>query len=300
MMKNLKFKLAFIGVLFFSTTLFSQGFYLTTSGGYAFTMNGQNGLASNRSEESVYDSSGGQSMRSSTTESVSLSYGKGVDFGGSVGYMFNDYLGIDLGFNYLVGGVTKTNNNSIYTEIGPIITNVVKRSEITKNYSRMFRVIPSIVLTPNFEKINPYIKIGAVLGFGSFYAESESESFKNGSKESAYSFAYKSNGGLALGFNAGLGASYTISNKLSLFGEVSYIGMSYAPQKSVVTKWENHGTDLLPNLSTNQKEIAYVDEYTQVQNATNPDEPMKQLSFSQPFSSLGFNFGIKLNLTASK
>ena len=298
-MKNLKLKLILFLALLSSTTLFSQGFYVTAGGGYAFTMNGQRTGIGNEKSESTYNYQTNNSTSSSTIESVSLSYGKGFNFNGALGYMFNEYVGIDLGFNYLFGGKTVTESYSKHTEILQSSNNVFENTNKTSNYSRMFRVIPSLIVTPNFDKINPYIKIGAVIGFGSFYAESNRESLKNGSHQSTSSYISKSNGGVAFGFNSALGVTYDFSERMSLFGEVNYIGMTYAPHKSIRTKWEVDGVDQLPNLPTNQKETEYVDELTQVQNSNNPDEPTQQLFFSQPFNSLGFNVGVKFSLNPS-
>ena len=299
-MKNLKLKLALVALLFSSTGLFAQGFYISANAGYSFAMNGQRGFNSNTHRESVYDNIGNNSSSTFTEESVNYSYGKGFNFGGAIGFEFNDYLGVELGLDYLYGGKNTTKNMGSYTDISPSGTTVDLYSNSSSSYSRMFRVIPRLVISPNFEKLNPYIKVGVVLGFGSFYSDSESENTFTLHQDHTSSISRKSYGGIAIGFNSSLGVNYKLSDKICLFGEMSYIGMSYAPEKTSVTKWEENGEDVLSSKPISFTEWEYVDELTKVQNSNNEDEPSKGLYFSQPFSSLGINFGVKFNLNPAK
>jgi len=299
-MNNLKLKLALVALLISSTGIFAQNFYISANVGYSFPMNGQRTGFNNTHQESINDYVGNTTSFSTTYESVNFSLGKGFNFGGAVGFEFNDYLGVELGLDYLLGGKNTAESTSKHTEILQTSTNVYTFNTTNSSYSRMFRVIPRLVISPNFEKINPYIKIGVVLGFGSFYSDYDSESTTSGTSNQTQSTSRKSSGGMALGFNSSFGVNYYLSDKMSVFGEVSYIGMSYAPEKTSSTKGEVDGEDILPSTPVSRKEWEYVDELTAVQNSSNMDEPTKQLYFSQPFSSLGINFGVKFNLNQAK
>jgi hypothetical protein len=291
-MKNLK--LTALAVLF-STGIFAQNFYITANAGYAFGMNSQLGWFSNNEQISIRDDVNGSFTSTNSAENVPFSLGKGMNFGASVGYMFNSHIGIDLGVNYLIGGKTESTSYYKNTDIYSNGTFVSESNSNESAYSRMWRILPSIVLTPGFEKFNPYAKVGIVMGFGSFYSESQSESNSTGPiGPSPYSNSSKTkyNGGMAFGFNGTIGSSYLLSEKLSVFGEVSFIGMSYAPTKSVLTERTINGIDDLPNLSTYDKEVEYVDELTYDSNPPDGDEPQQWLKTSFPMSSMGLNFGV--------
>lgn len=296
-MKN--FKLTALAVLL-STGLFAQNFYITANAGYAFGINSQTGMYVNSNQISNNNYLDNVFTKSGSTENVPLSLGKGINLGGSVGYMFNDYIGIDVGLNYLLGGKTEATSYSKSTVIYPNTGEKIVSESNTKNviYSRMFRVIPAIIITPGFEKFNPYAKIGVVLGFGSFYTEDEISSSSTGvSAPPPYNIINNQtfSGGMAFGFNGTFGASYNLNEKLSLFGEASFIGMSYSPTKSKITKYTNNGVDELPNMITYYTESEYVDNLSLNSEPIYSDEPAKKIKTSYPMSSIGLNLGVKFN-----
>ena len=307
MMKNLKLKLAFIGVLICSSTLYSQGFYLTAGGGYAFTMNGQTGWEMSSTEEYINDNVNNLYSSTFTNESVPLSYGKGLNFDVAIGYKFNEFIAGEIGFSYLLGGKTTIEEQRTVKNIYSTHTTETNFKKTATRYSQMFRLIPSVILSPNFEVFNPYLKVGAVLGFGSIYYEETSESTIKSSQPitppippTTSALSSTSNGGMAFGFQGAFGLEYKMWDAISLIGEVNYIGMSYAPKKSVKTKWEENGIDKLTNATVKQKETEYVDERIYSLNDYNEDEPNQQLSISEPFSSLGFKLGVIFNFRDSK
>ena len=297
-MRNLKFTIVIISILLISANLQAQKFYITAGGGYAFNMNAQKGWFANSKRERTRNTVTGNTSSTNTQEGVNFGLGKGVSFGGSVGYMFNDYLGLDLGFNYLYGA--ETNSEQSFHRKDIYSSGTEDYYDVSKNklYARMFNVTPSILITPNFEKFNPYLKLGVVLGFGSLYWESNSESSSTGQVTPTYSTnssILEYNGGLALGVNASVGAEYNLTENLGIFGELQLIGMNYSPKKMVTTKSTKNGVDQLPNMTTYEKETEFSKTITVTNAPRNDDKPRQDLLFSYPFSSIGFNIGVKYN-----
>jgi hypothetical protein len=217
----------------------------------------------------------------STLKQINASLGKGLTVEGAFGYMFTKNIGAELGISYLFGA--KVTAKDTYTDGS------------TADYTlsaKMFRINPSVVIACGFNKINPYAKFGLIISFGSItYKEDHNES---GSTEVMET---KLNGGMTFGLNAGAGVIFKLSKLLSLFGEIDMVNLSYAPTKGKLTEFTINGTDQLPNLTTSEKEIDFVDRYTSDSKNPRPDsEPRQELKQKFPFGSIGLNIGLRISL----
>jgi hypothetical protein len=93
------------------------------------------------------------------------------------------------------------------------------------------------------------------------------------------------------------GANYKLNDKISLFGEIRIISLAYAPNKAEVTESKSNGVDMLPNMTIRDKQTEYSDNYTDDNNSSsNTSAPRKSTKQSLPFSSIGFNLGIRYYL----
>jgi hypothetical protein len=254
----------------FSGNLFAQGLYVKVQTGYALGISQYN--ISNYTETAALYS----------YDRVGLSFGKGINLGGTVGYLFSKNLGIELGLSYLMGGKT-TGTNTYLDHIN------------ADTYSAtMVRLNPSVVVSAGFDKVNPYAKLGVIVGAGSF-THNYNETYTNGN---AYITDYKWNGGLAVGFTSALGANFKLNNNLSLFGEFNLISLSYAPKKMVITMASDNGKDALEGMSTRDKETDFVNSYSKDKNSpVDNTKPNQGIRVSYPFGSFGFNVGVRINLT---
>lgn len=250
-----------------------QGAYVNINAGYSAKMSSQNLIYFD-----FYNYT--STSNSSTSEQVYVSLGKGLNFGGAFGYMFNENIGAELGLSYLLGGksTAKVDGN----EGGGT-------SDATLS-SNMLRINPSLVISSGLDGVNPYAKFGFVIGTGSVNYEYEINYDVNIYKEKK-----KMHGGLAMGLNAAIGAIFTLSENMSLFGEINMINMSYAPTKGEVTEATYNGADKLPDMTTSEKEIEFVDSYTHSYHNPPPNsEPRKELKQKLPFGSFGLNFGLRI------
>lgn len=253
--------------LFAAKSINAQGAYINLNLGYATCM-------SSGTMDGFYNYTGGQN--SSTSEQIYFSLGKGVNFGAAFGYMFNEHVGAELGLSYLLGGKTKSKDEYIGG---------------TTDYnlsSNMFRFIPTVVISAGTEGVNPYAKFGFVIGTGAVKMELED----NDDGDVIIS-KMKLNGGAAFGINGAIGAIFELSESISLYGELNAINMSYAPKKGEFTEASYNGIDVLPNMTTSDKEVEYVDELIYNYGSPQPDsQPSQELKYKLPFGSIGINFGV--------
>jgi hypothetical protein len=156
----------------------------------------------------------------------------------------------------------------------------------------MTRINPQIVLSMEANKITPYAKVGLLLGMGSMSYTSKYD-YVDGVLEQTLLL----NGGIAKGFTTTIGASYALNDKISLFGDLNLVNMSYSPTKGTITKYTEDGVDLLPSFDPIDKEIQFVDSYVEDDNIQpSITEPAKALKIKFPFSSAGIHIGIKYTL----
>jgi opacity protein-like surface antigen len=285
-MKNVFSSVFIAACVLFSSTSFAQKFYLGVNGGYGFKFGSQTTYVGS----STYDNINYES--SEKTEAVNYSLGSGINFGANLGYMFNKNIGVDLGINYLVGTNTSLEYTSTY--IGNLYTDV--RTANLSISANMLRLIPTMVISASLEGLNPYAKFGAVVGMlGTIKSEEETNETDQG-VTTVTVVESKEKGGVSIGFTGAIGAEYGLSDKISLFGEINLIGMSYAPTKGEYTKYTIDGVDQLANMSTSEKEWVNEKEVSYDSN-DQPDDskPSEELKINNPMSSVGLSIGVKFS-----
>ena len=264
----------------FSIAAYSQ-FYINVGGGYNLGIANQSLLNNYERTNNIVK-----------MENVKTSLGKGLNFGLNLGYMFNGNIGIDLQCSYLLGDETtgEFEDNFTFFDI-----NYYDFEKISIK-SQMFRVNPSIIIASGFDKLDPYARFGVIFGFGSINLNYLDEEYENNILENKVIEKWKYNGGMAFGISSALGLMYHISDLISVYGELDLVGMSYAPIKGVMTEYTVNGADKLPNLTTDDKEIDFVDDITyDYNNPPSSAEPSKELKNYLPYSSIGLNIGVRFS-----
>ncbi|MCX6187418.1 MAG: outer membrane beta-barrel protein [Bacteroidetes bacterium] len=257
-----------LAITFFSFNSFAQNFYAKLNGGYSWAT------------ATMSTSSLNEVGSISSLDKVNFNFGKGINLGGAVGYMFNKNIGAELGINYLLGGNTEFSLKSSF-------------SNDAYTYSAtLLSFIPSIVITPGFDKINPYAKFGLSIGSATFTVKDENIG-TSGSITNTTNITNVYSGGVALGLVSSLGATYKVADKISVFAEMCILTMKYSPTKSELTESKINGVDNLSNLNTRSKVTEYSDSYS-IDNSvpTDNNTPRKSIAPNFPFSSIGVNVGI--------
>ena len=286
-MKKLFLGISALGLSFFSvanaqTTKPASGdktgFYIGVGGGYSLPLktSGESEFFSGYDEHRNTDGSRNYKSRP-------FSFGQGANFGIDLGYMFTPNIGAELGVDYFMGSkidVYKYSNDS-----SP------NYSENQKVSAKMIQLKPAVVFKAGSGKVNPYTKLGVIIGVGGKITSEYSEKDSNPSNN--YSFNIEMSEGTAFGLHGALGLEYAVNDKISLFGEIAGNSLNYSPKKGKVTKWGYDTTNYLEMADIDEKEFEFVDEYKSTDNANN--KPRKMLKFSTPFSNIGLNIGAKFH-----
>ena len=245
------------------------------------SINGCYGLVS--ASNSQYASTTVYSGSPTTHESFNStgSFGKGLQFGATVGYFFTENIGAELNVGYLIGEKithTETDSRGLFQE--------------EKSSAKMLRLTPSIKIQVGKKNIKPYMRFGLVIGLAPNITISYLLNIPNAKNPLTEESDRTMSGGTSIGFSAGVGVKYKLNERIGVFGEFSLVSQAWAPKKAVFTKSIINGVDELPSLTISQKEVEYVDPY--VQGISNPNEPSKSLKTYMPFSSIGINVGLQI------
>ena len=258
-----------------------KGIYFKVNGGYNFAIS--------NSQHSMYETpilvasstpfwNITETIGDDQYEVIDVNLGKGLNFGGTFGYMFNDRFGAELEVDYLIGSKTEAKHRETSGE-----------ETIQKLYSKMIQIKPAFVLSAGYSKVNPYAKFGAIIGSGKIFEE-----YTNTGGGSTYEAKAEAKGGIAFGFHAGLGINFGLTSNLSLFGELNMNNLSYAPEKGKLTKFTENGVDQMSTLDINEREYEYSDNPNL--NSSNPNQPSQGPKTSYNFGTLGINIGLKYSL----
>jgi hypothetical protein len=305
-------KITLLAVILASTLgAFSQGFYGGIQTGFA------RGQATANEEENNDD-----------LTYAAVRFGSGLNVGGILGYNFNENLGFELGFNYLLGTKSTLTDESSESFIdGQGYFDEYSSTSTSTFKSRMFRICPTLVMKSSRQGIAPYVKFGAVIGMASkITTEQESSSnsingydyyglewwdvtYREDVSSSEFKKAENYAGGISLGVVSSLGINIPMSEKLSFFSELSFIGLNWAPEQRETTAYEydseSQTTDYTNGLtyptSSISTDLSDLDDYqvytNYVESIDTSDEfdendPSEEIKEFKLFNSIGINVGL--------
>jgi outer membrane protein W len=295
MFKEMKTKIKFqstvvIFIVLFVVQVYSQGAYVNLGAGYGFPA-----APYLMADNSTYHS---YEIGYTVDEEIikgSGSFGKGLQAGAIIGYMFNPNIGAELGISYLLGNKIESKNESI-NENSTYYHSYKNESKVT---GKMLRFTPALKITVGNGNIKPYMKTGLVIGVaGKIKSTSKSTNSDDFTSETIES-EMDLNGGISLGFAGALGADFMLSDNIGIFAEMGIITQSWAPKKGEYTKYSVDGVDKLNDFTTFDKEIEFIESYSFYTENTDYDSPRQELKTYFPFSSVGVNVGVKITLGGS-
>ncbi|CAM1340559.1 outer membrane beta-barrel protein [Tenacibaculum aestuarii] len=265
----------------------SAQFYVSASGGYSI---GSAGVKF------------GTETTTTGVENTYGSYGEGMHTQLRSGYFFNDTFGVEAAFGYLHGADQTIRK---VTLPGNDVDVIARARAYGASASLVYKFTNNV-----YSRFGALIKVGGETEAKGYIKQDMSGqpapnggNFPDGTyNETTFTQDYK--GRLPLGFIGAIGYKYELSNNVSLFAELEYMGISVTRDKAIfkefnseiVTPDGNRTTvATINNLPTGySKEILYVDELTltEYQEAQANPYARKQLSEKVPYSSFGINFGI--------
>lgn len=266
------------GALLISTSMaFSQSYYAGINVGYGFS----------GPSEAIGTIETINSSFESTETNIYGTYGSGLNLGLNLGYMVSDHIGFDLGLNYLMGPDVKTMDVTVAGSSG---------SAVVTSKSTQYRAQPSIILSTGGDKVSVYTRSGLVIPLGGTTITQYRDDIDPSDKIEA---DYESGGTFSLGFQGALGASISLGEKLSFFGEFTVINLRIKSESLTMTRYTVNGNDELGNQPTYGKETIYLDELTPSSNnfdynsGASLDKAKESLANTSNYNSMFINIGIK-------
>jgi hypothetical protein len=241
----------------------------------------------------------------------SMGLGSGFNINFAAGYMISQYVGFEFGINEFIG-FTKSTDYSVsnsYHYTSEYYNYGYNYSDIMTNKisGMMLQIVPAVVITPGLEKVNPYARIGLILGVApsvtiksngtysySSYSQPENYYYKDTSYTNTTVQKIKLSGGIAVGFTAAGGVDFNLGKNIDLYAELVYSGITYAPSKGKVTEWTENGIDqlILPTTTVKEKEWTFEKDIHYYDNLSD-FSPAKLPKVSFNFSNVELNIGVK-------
>ena len=267
------------------TNAVAQGLYVRTGVGYAVPQAGQtmDGTAT------AYNGTQQNSIADSTTAySISkMSFMQGVHVQLAGGYMFNEYVGIDLAGSF---GVSMS--QALYNDNDVNVNGSPSNVQIIQKAMSPLMLMPSLVLQYGGEKYKVYTRAGLVIPLKTKiqYDQILTNLPGLGAVESDdYSFTAKNS--FSLGFTAALGASYKFTDQVDIFFEASLLSLSmYIKELDMTSVSVNGQGNYISQIPVAERNVYFSDKFTSATGDYN-----HQPVYSQPFSDLMFSIGFRFN-----
>jgi len=242
------------------------------------------------STDIVIDDDGVESVKS-----LFGTLGSGTRFNFLIGYMLNNYLGIELGVNY-----NKGEEKLLGRYDGPDDLGIDTFSEEFGQLS-FLDLAPTIVLSPGFSKLNPYTRVGLSIPVTGKYEVRTSVDKTNivGLADIFAKGKAEIKGKFSLGFIGALGATYPLTSYLNIFGEAEFKSLHTNGKTVTITEFETKSVFLgqttlvdgeqLEDRTFSENNYVFTDNY---ETNTDPNEATKIPSQASNVSSIGFNLGL--------
>ncbi|HVK49919.1 MAG TPA: outer membrane beta-barrel protein [Pseudobacter sp.] len=306
-----------------------KGFYFKVAGGYFFSVSpGQFpdvGPYPPRDEHVAVNPNNGNTT-TLREKVLTGSYGEGVRGGVSAGYVINPFISVELTVNYfsskknlMTRNLTTIQNTE--TEVGKIES---------KGHVQAVDVAPSIVISPGYEKFNPYVRFGFVVPvWGRLYIETDASRTSAVAGQPSFvqaktviSRKEEIEPSPTIGFQGALGVTYAINKRFGIFLEAEYRNVPVKSKSKEVTSYRENtkiintntgqqvGNDInrgLGDLSVAERNTDYVTTLDQNSNTPtgtsgtttnykNNNAPANDLKSYINIGGLGANLGLRIRL----
>ncbi len=287
----------FILVLLFVTVskISAQKFYIKPNFGYGI----ETFKSSFISDSIVHMIYSDTTLTTNTYNLNKISLAKGWNCGLTFGYNINPYLNVELGCNYVFGR-PKVIKSSERINFYDDPKHYAELTETSTFKSKSLNIAASLLIGKSFNDFYPYIKIGGILSYVSMSDDYFSSIYTNlpgyyPFSNISYKLKYKSS--LAFGLLTSAGMDYKIGENFLLFIDIQNSILYYSPKKATFLNYIDNGVNKINNLNVNEKEIVFVDNYTE---SSDINEPSKRIKTSFSLCNVSFNLGIKFNLFVKK
>ncbi len=258
------------------------------------------------------------STAGSTPQIIHNSYGQGLNVGFRFGYMFNAYVGVDLGVSYsqstTISAYQQTTFYQPDSANNPVATGGYLDNTVTTK-SMSIALSPSVTLAyskPKF-KIYPYARVGLTLPVFTQVTHSMTMVLDGvGASNTSYNYPYfignlttvemQTNMLFTVGFTGAVGVVWRPYNFINFFAELSGQYLNLKGRYTQITEWNADGYDLTTYRGPYRLEYDYVKSLNLHSNNAqynpnyNANAPKQDISPVFPYSNIGFNVGVQLVL----
>lgn len=269
-----------------------------------------------------------------SVQSVYGSYGHGMNFTMAFGYMINPYIGVEMGVSYLKSAnITCDQTRQLSTQTGfgtPPSYSTIPFYMNAHIESRAFGVslMPSIIVKgakPGW-KVYPYGRVGISMPvFGGLEHDVTVDidptvydlypSLANSLYGSPYFLGkktlvkLKTEGTVSIGVNGAMGIAYSPIPLITITAEVNGQYLVTRAKSAKITRWDDVKADgtvvsRIGDRGVYRTEFNFVDKLDNNSNnedynktGTDKTKPKDDIRPSGPFSNLGFNIGVCINLS---
>lgn len=268
-----KVLLFIVFLIFVAGSVQSQGFYLRAAVGGGF------GASPSLNMLYKYEADG----VNQTLEVVPVDLGTGINGGIAFGYMFKKYFGAELMLSEFWG----------LNILGDSLVNIQGvASEKVRVAGNLLSLTPSVVISAGLEKVNPYARVGLLIGALPLISVEDSYNLTTPNQTQNIETMMRYYGGASLGYSISGGVDFNLNDLIALYVELSFMHSTWSPPYSEIVSYEIDGEDQLSTLTEKQKKTEY---YLSLDlNEEIPDDsPDKSLRETYYFSTVGAMFGVK-------
>ena len=187
-----------------------------------------------------------------------VSFSGKLRMGLGLGYKLNKNITTGLDFYYVGGRKVEFTISDEY-----INGNNHDYGKCNSTYrTRSFTLVPNLSFSPGFEKVNPFLKIGLVVSSSKIFRKDD-VIFKGPDfiyEDIVQQWDYT--GKIFYGFQTACGVETNISKRINILVELNYDQISFIPTKAEMNLYTINMHDMLPGSSTSEKEIEFVDSYS--------------------------------------
>ena len=227
-------------------------------------------------------------MNAYSSRSVNSSFGRGLGFGGDVTCWINRYFGFMAGGSYHI--MTPPVKGYAYN-------NFIDAGSSSNStwHSSTALAIAGIALKVPDTRLHPYARMSLVLPVYSHIREDADWSSWGwgGSTQGQYKKTYRLRN--TAGYTAAIGIAPALNKRLALFAEINIQSLAALARRSTLTSYTQNGVEKINTYKTIQKETRYVKKMDG-NFPYNENEPLEELTFSFPYSSIGIHAGVSIKL----
>ena len=238
-MKKLQSILLIVALVMQFVNTKAQESYFKISAGYSLPI----GTQVLNQEYGFPNSSTASVSTSMHYRAMSCVYGTGLNLGASYIHMFSKQVGLELYGNYQTG----TNHvNWMYPDVAYSLESDASSSYYSEgqssSYSRGFFFSPMLIFQPHTGKgVQTYVKAGVVMGNVDLTSNSTENNIEASTGIASVTIMSQNSTGSSFGLRGGIGAIFSISDKITFSSELLFTSMQYHPSNSGPTKYSVNG-----------------------------------------------------------